>query len=224
MSAASDGRTLVPAGVARGRAFSLLAAQRTWLAILGGQRLAHRPARTPPACGLAKSAFVGRCARPFGRQSAICCLSEPSLGGPHVDPAPFRVRRSFRPDLHLHPNRGVGWRWADLVRRGTPHPPVGRRGARDGWQLPHRPPLSRRQPDRCSRPTRAAGRRTARPEPHRSYNCSRPGDDLCVARRGRRKPDRGLCSSPRSGDLSCAMLRSGHAARWDKYWGKHRCD
>ena len=33
-----------------------------------------------------------------------------------------------------------------------------------------------------------------------------------------------FCSSPRSGDLSCAMLRSGHAARWDKYWGKHRCD
>lgn len=33
-----------------------------------------------------------------------------------------------------------------------------------------------------------------------------------------------FCTSPRSGDLSCAMLRSGQAARWDKYWGKHRCD
>ena len=33
-----------------------------------------------------------------------------------------------------------------------------------------------------------------------------------------------FCISPRSGDLSCAMLRTGYAARWDKYWGKHRCD
>ena len=33
-----------------------------------------------------------------------------------------------------------------------------------------------------------------------------------------------FCTAPRAGDLSCAMLRSGQAARWDKYWGKHRCD
>lgn len=33
-----------------------------------------------------------------------------------------------------------------------------------------------------------------------------------------------FCSSPRSGDISCAMLRTGHGARWDKYWGTHRCD
>ena len=33
-----------------------------------------------------------------------------------------------------------------------------------------------------------------------------------------------FCTSPRSGDLSCAMIRSGHAARWNKYWGNHRCD
>lgn len=24
-------------------------------------------------------------------------------------------------------------------------------------------------------------------------------------------------------DLSCAMVRSGHAARWDRYWRGHRC-
>jgi len=34
------------------------AAQRTWLAVLDWRQLAHRPARTPPACGLAKSAFL----------------------------------------------------------------------------------------------------------------------------------------------------------------------
>ena len=52
-----NGRALAPAGGARGRALSW-AAQRTWLAILAGRRLAHRPARTPPGCGLAKSAFA----------------------------------------------------------------------------------------------------------------------------------------------------------------------
>ncbi|HMO74431.1 MAG TPA: hypothetical protein PKD99_02035 [Sphingopyxis sp.] len=33
-----------------------------------------------------------------------------------------------------------------------------------------------------------------------------------------------FCTSPRAGDLSCAMVRSGYAARWDRYWGAHRCD
>ncbi len=33
-----------------------------------------------------------------------------------------------------------------------------------------------------------------------------------------------FCTSPKSGDLSCAMVRGGYAARWTKYWGKHRCD
>lgn len=33
-----------------------------------------------------------------------------------------------------------------------------------------------------------------------------------------------FCTSPRSGDISCAMVRSRFAARWEKYWGSHRCD
>lgn len=32
-----------------------------------------------------------------------------------------------------------------------------------------------------------------------------------------------FCVSPRSGDLSCAMVRDGYAARWDRYWAGHRC-
>lgn len=32
------------------------------------------------------------------------------------------------------------------------------------------------------------------------------------------------CVSPRGGDLSCRMVASGMAARWDRYWGDHRCD
>ncbi|MDK2760474.1 MAG: hypothetical protein KYX64_03850 [Sphingopyxis sp.] len=33
-----------------------------------------------------------------------------------------------------------------------------------------------------------------------------------------------FCSSARSGDISCAMVRDGYAARWDRYWQRHRCD
>lgn len=33
-----------------------------------------------------------------------------------------------------------------------------------------------------------------------------------------------FCSSPRAGDLSCAMVRAGYAARWDRYWGRHDCN
>lgn len=32
-----------------------------------------------------------------------------------------------------------------------------------------------------------------------------------------------FCVSPKGGDLSCAMVREGYAARWDRYWGGHRC-
>jgi len=31
------------------------------------------------------------------------------------------------------------------------------------------------------------------------------------------------CVSPKSGDLSCAMVKGGWALKWDRYWGKHRC-
>lgn len=31
------------------------------------------------------------------------------------------------------------------------------------------------------------------------------------------------CVSPRGGDLSCAMITSGYALKWDRYWGNHRC-
>lgn len=31
------------------------------------------------------------------------------------------------------------------------------------------------------------------------------------------------CVSPRGGDINCAMVSGGWAARWDRYWGRHRC-
>ena len=31
------------------------------------------------------------------------------------------------------------------------------------------------------------------------------------------------CVSPKSGDVSCAMVTSGTALRWTKYWGDHSC-
>jgi endonuclease YncB( thermonuclease family) len=31
------------------------------------------------------------------------------------------------------------------------------------------------------------------------------------------------CVSPKAGDLSCAMVASGAAAKWDRYWASHEC-
>ncbi|RZK03408.1 MAG: hypothetical protein EOO76_03040 [Novosphingobium sp.] len=31
------------------------------------------------------------------------------------------------------------------------------------------------------------------------------------------------CTSPRSGDVSCAMVGGGWAIRWARYWGARRC-
>jgi endonuclease YncB( thermonuclease family) len=31
------------------------------------------------------------------------------------------------------------------------------------------------------------------------------------------------CHSPKSGDLSCAMVRSGTVAKWAPYWKRHKC-
>lgn len=31
------------------------------------------------------------------------------------------------------------------------------------------------------------------------------------------------CVSPKSGDINCAMVRGGWAARWERYWQGHRC-
>lgn len=31
------------------------------------------------------------------------------------------------------------------------------------------------------------------------------------------------CVSPRGGDINCAMVRAGWAARWDRYWKGHKC-
>lgn len=31
------------------------------------------------------------------------------------------------------------------------------------------------------------------------------------------------CVSPRSGDISCAIVRGGWAARWDRFWQGHLC-
>jgi endonuclease YncB( thermonuclease family) len=31
------------------------------------------------------------------------------------------------------------------------------------------------------------------------------------------------CVSPRGGDINCAMVKGGWAARWDRYWRDHKC-
>ena len=32
------------------------------------------------------------------------------------------------------------------------------------------------------------------------------------------------CTSPRVGDLSCAMVKTGTVLKWARYWGEHHCD
>lgn len=32
-----------------------------------------------------------------------------------------------------------------------------------------------------------------------------------------------FCVSPQSGDISCKMVAGGWAAKWQRYWRKHRC-
>lgn len=32
-----------------------------------------------------------------------------------------------------------------------------------------------------------------------------------------------FCSTPAGVDLSCAMVASGTATKWDRYWGRHTC-
>lgn len=31
------------------------------------------------------------------------------------------------------------------------------------------------------------------------------------------------CVSPKGGDINCAMVKGGWAARWDRYWRQHQC-
>lgn len=31
------------------------------------------------------------------------------------------------------------------------------------------------------------------------------------------------CISPKAGDINCAMVASGTAVKWDRYWRDHRC-
>lgn len=33
----------------------------------------------------------------------------------------------------------------------------------------------------------------------------------------------GWCVSPKSGDINCAMVKGGWAAKWDRYWRDHSC-
>jgi endonuclease YncB( thermonuclease family) len=33
-----------------------------------------------------------------------------------------------------------------------------------------------------------------------------------------------FCVSPLTGDISCAMVKRGWAAKWEKYWRNHRCE
>ncbi|WP_409977418.1 thermonuclease family protein [Sphingomonas sp. Y38-1Y] len=40
---------------------------------------------------------------------------------------------------------------------------------------------------------------------------------------GRGKRTAAWCTSPRVGDLSCAMVKTGTVLKWARYWRRHRC-
>ena len=45
----------------------------------------------------------------------------------------------------------------------------------------------------------------------------------CVSDGGSYEPTTAWCVSPKGGDLNCAMVRSGFALHWERFWKSHRC-
>jgi endonuclease YncB( thermonuclease family) len=45
----------------------------------------------------------------------------------------------------------------------------------------------------------------------------------CVSNGGSYERTTAWCVSPKGGDLSCAMVQSGFALRWKKFWRDHSC-
>jgi len=221
-------RALAPTGGARGRAW-FWAAQRTWLAILAGQRLAHRPARTPSGCGLAKSAFFfGRFA-PLpdalrelrGLNPSIVRITDPAMmfsllllasvvpAGQSFTCTPVAV---WDGDGPIWCTEGPHIRLSGVAARemdGSCSP---------GHPCPNADPVAARD--------HLVGLLGSPQGRNRSGHILVRGPAMhCVSRGGAGGTrTAAFCTSPRSGDISCAMVRSGLAARWAKYWDAHRCD
>lgn len=117
-----------------------------------------------------------------------------------------RRGRSCRPILRLHAHGRLGWRRADLVRRGAARSPVGHRGARNGWLVPSRPSLPGCRPHCSPRSSRRARWHAAGQAANRPCEGQRPDDALPLRRRRRGNPDSGLL---RVAEVGGSFLRNG---------------
>lgn len=100
------------------------------------------------------------------------------------------ARRFHRPrgaDLRLHPYRGVGRRWTNLVRGRSAYTPLRYRHSRDGWNLSSMASLPRRRPHRGTRSSCRIARQGWRCATHRSRHCGRTGYAMQVSWFGRRQ-------------------------------------
>ena len=224
------GVPLAPAGGARGRALSW-AAQRTWLGILAGRRLAHRPARTPPGCGLAKSAFIfGRFARFFDALRSLRGLNRSVVGptDPEMMFSLFLLASVVPTGQSFTCTPVAVWDGdgPDLVRGRSACSPFRGRRTRNEWQLQSRASLSGRRSGRGCAIISSACSGTPQGRNRTGHILVRGPVMRCLSRGGAGGTrTAAFCTSPRSGDISCAMIRSGPSRRaGTKYWGAHRCD
>lgn len=100
------------------------------------------------------------------------------------------ARRFHRPrgaDLRLHPYRGVGRRWTNLVRGRSAYTPLRHRHSRDGWNLSSRASLPRRRPHRGTRSSCRVARQPWRCASHRSRHRGRTGYAMQVSWFGQRQ-------------------------------------
>lgn len=95
-------------------------------------------------------------------------------------------------DFHMHADPGLGRRWANLVRRGSAHPPVRHRCARDGRQLPARATMPRRARRAGPRCVGQPGRAPRRCFPGGAHPGRRSRHDLPFRGQCRWRPDSGL--------------------------------
>ena len=98
-----------------------------------------------------------------------------------------RFHRPCGADLRLHPNRSLGWRWADLVRGRSAYTPLRYRHSRDGWNLSSRASLPRRRSHCSTRSSCRIARQGWRCATHRSRHRGRTGYAMQVSWFGRRQ-------------------------------------
>ena len=127
-------------------------------------------------------------------------------------------------DFHLHSHGCLGWRRAHLVRRGTSCAPLrhsctrtGRGSCSPGHPCPDRSPQKARD---------ALVRLVGNPTgvgPHGHIEVQGPAMTCMSDGSAGGSRTAAWCISPIGGDINCAMVRGGWAAKWDRYWGDHRC-